>query len=114
MRKLPAAALVSALTLVGCTIPPETDTPRPTETVWVTPAPQPHPTELPPPRIPSVQAAVDRVLAQYGGEAEVAVFDGVQTCLALDDQHLLILEVDGLLAARRQAIKVAYIKVVFE
>lgn len=78
MRKLPAAALVSALTLVGCTIPPETDTPRPTETVWVTPAPQPHPTELPPPRIPSVQAAVDRVLAQYGGEAEVAVFDGVQ------------------------------------
>ncbi|RSZ61273.1 hypothetical protein EAH68_14080 [Corynebacterium hylobatis] len=77
MRKRLIAGLLSAALLAGCGSPPQP--PPPTVTVWVTPTPTPEP---PPPESPeeqgTVREAVDRVIDRYGGEAEVAFFDGEQ------------------------------------
>jgi hypothetical protein len=74
VRRLLATGLVSALGLAGCASPPG-QSPPPTVTVWITPTPSPAP-PAPSGVQGAVQSAVDQVLAQYGGEAEVAFLDG--------------------------------------
>lgn len=75
MRKRLIPGLLAATLLVGCGSPPP-QSPLPTVTVWVTPTPTPEPAP-PEPREEqgTVQAAVDRVISRYGGEAEVAFLD---------------------------------------
>lgn len=69
-RRLIPCLLAAAL-LVSCGSPPQ-QAPPPTVTVWVTPTPEPRAEQG------AVQAAVDGVIARYGGEAEVAFFDGAE------------------------------------
>lgn len=75
MRKRLVTGLLTAALLGGCS-PSPPQTPPPTVTVWVTPTltPEPPPSE----EQETVQEAVDRVIARYGGEAEVAFLDGEQ------------------------------------
>lgn len=75
-QSLTCTVLATAL-LVGCVPPPVGEQPTVTETVWTTPQPPPRQSPAEQSVAQGVEQAVAQVIARHGGQAEVAVVEGV-------------------------------------